>query len=171
MGEYILRHKREEVNDLLKELVKTVTYSCKDPRLHERSKAEAEKRTTAARAKLSDELRHVAKIIDEYSQDQKMAYCLMNMVLAGAFLGAGSLLERDTDFPGRASKSLSVAFWNLGNWRRKNSEKFPLPTQLQRYKDNTDCDVDENHDPAGDRAQYNNFCYGQELGSSFVSQL
>lgn len=92
LNEYILRCRGQKINDFVAELVKSGTYSCDDPKLHERSRAEFERRPTAAKEKL--------EIIDEYIQDRKMPYCLVNHALAGAYLGAGDLLRRDTEFPG-----------------------------------------------------------------------
>lgn len=44
MNGFISRHRGEEINELLSELVKTVTYSCNDPRLHEPFRAEVERK-------------------------------------------------------------------------------------------------------------------------------
>ena len=137
MEAYIQRHKGEKVMDTLEDIKKNAEYSCSDPRLHPRARAEANRFTQIATERHQEDFEFWHKLINDYIEDHHCApYVIILQLLAMRYLGAG-LLETenlDWDYPHRSSKSLSCMFWSLGNWNREAHSKCPLPEHLEKFR-------------------------------------
>ena len=158
LEQYLETHQGEHLTSTIPSLAKLLKYGCSDPRLHQRYEKEVTRRTVTARKKLEDDFQFVCGIIDEHlRENDKISYAAVCMILAGAYLGAGVMIDRDPIYPGRSSRQLSVSFWNLGNWCRKIFERLPLPPQLEKYRNYMDSEIDENFERIGEKPQYNNF--------------
>ena len=160
MREYINRHKDEDVNVLLTEISDSITYSCSDPRMHERSQTACNKLTAVAFDRHQKEFSDLEDTISNYIDDHGcIPYATILHLLAIRYLGAGlpSPDDFDKDYPYRSSKALSVMFWNLGNWRRLSFNKEPLPPNLEKFRPHVRTDIDTEHRVLKDRPAYNNF--------------
>ena len=115
---------------------KTITYTCEDHRLRvahnepmlDRSQ-KAKTHYEEAKKALADQIRLANK--DEVSYDQ------MITDITELFL-IGEAIARNEETVGSSSKSLTVLFWNLGNWSRGVNIRVPSDTEYQKlfYKEN-----------------------------------
>ena len=113
MEAYIQRHKDERVMDTLEDIKKNAKYSCSDPRLHPRARADVTRFTNIPTERHQEDFVSLHKLIEDCIADHHcVPYAIILQFLAMRNLGAG-LLETehlDGDYPHRSSRSLSGMF-------------------------------------------------------------
>ena len=160
MKEYIKRHKDQDVYSSLVQLRDSITYSCSDPRMHPRSEKECQKQVGTAFDRHEQDFTELEEYISDYINKKGcIPYATVLHLLAVRYLGAGLVTPDDFDenYPYRNSKSLSVMFWNLGNWKRRIFNKEPLPPNLEKFRSHIRADLDTEHQKLQNKPAYNNF--------------
>ena len=113
MKEYINRHYDESVLSVLEELRRGATYSCSDPRIHNKERVSVTKLSNTAAERHKEDFENIHEDINDYlSTHGCIPYCVVLQLLAMRYLGAG-LLDSDIidkDYPYRSSKSCSCMF-------------------------------------------------------------
>ena len=105
----------------------------------------------------SKDFETLTSVIEEHLRDHpKISYATVCQLLAESFLGAGQVKNKDLEYRGRSSKQISVMHWSLGNWCRKKFGNCPVPTQLERFYQQIDCEKDEHGNEIKDW-KYNNY--------------
>ena len=120
MKEYINRHSDESVLTVLDELRRDAIYSCSDPRMHIKERAQVTKLTMMQLNVTRKTSRTcMRQLMNIFCHCGYIPYCVILQMLAMRYLGA-SLLDPDfidKDYPYRSLTSFSCMFWNFGNCR------------------------------------------------------
>ena len=115
---------------------KVITDTCEDHRLRIADDDRMRQRSEKAKQEFVKNKEVLATQVKLAGKDE-MAYDDLITDITELFL-SGEAITRDKDSVGSSSKSLTVLFWNLGNWQRGNNWKVPANLEYQKllYKEN-----------------------------------
>ena len=115
---------------------KVITYTCEDHLLRIADDNRMRQRSEKAKQDFVKNKEVLATQVKLAGKDE-MAYDDLITDTTELFL-SGEAISRDKDSVGSSPKSLTVLFWNLGNWQRGNNWKVPSNLEYQKlfYKEN-----------------------------------
>ena len=102
---------------------KPIVYQCDDHRIKVANSEKMEERSRNAKQNFDEKLKHFRDQI-KVAGKKEVAYDDMITDITELFL-SGEKIDRNPESVGSSSKSLSVLFWNLGNWSRGTNHKIP----------------------------------------------
>ena len=98
MKEYTNRHKDEDILELLTQIRSSMTYSCSDPRMHQRAEGVCQKYTKLSLERHEKDFTDLEELISDYiTDDGCIPYCTVLHLLAMRYLGAGLVTPDDFD--------------------------------------------------------------------------
>ena len=102
---------------------KPITYQCDDHRIKVANDEKMEEHLLTAKQNFQEKLEQFRKMI-KLAGKKEIAYDDMITDITELFL-SGETIDRYPESVGSSSKSLTVLFWNLGNWSRGTNFKVP----------------------------------------------
>ena len=102
---------------------KPIVYPCEDHRIKVANDEKMEDRSRTAKQNFDEKVKYFKEQIKAAGK-KEVAYDEMITDTTESFL-SDEKIERNPESVGRSSKSLSVLFWNLGNWSCGTNFKVP----------------------------------------------
>ena len=114
---------------------KPIVYQCEDHRIKVANDDKMEDRSRTAKENFDEKVKYFKEQI-KVAGKKEVAYDDMITDITQLFL-SGEKIERNPESVGSSSKSLSVLFWNLGNWSRGTNFKVPSDVEYNNlfYKE------------------------------------